>query len=128
MASGVNRGSTSRGQTREQGGDRDARDTCVGAQGSFGSRRLPGAIGNGGGDWNASRRMSLRLAVWLQPESVMENSPSLFRPSSPLPLMQGISARKTRVSYSGRRPSINGAANTQVEVKASKLPDSDDAQ
>ena len=73
------------------------------------------AVGNGGGDWNASRT-SLRLAVGLQRESVMENSPSQSRPSSPLPSMQEVSARKTRVSYSGRRPSLSGA-NTQVAEK-----------
>ena len=54
----------SRSRTREQGGGRDAGDIHVGARGSSGSRRPPGAIGNGGGDWNASQ-MSLRLAVGL---------------------------------------------------------------
>ena len=63
-----------------------------------GSRRPPGAIGNGSGDWNASQT-SLRLAVGLQRESVMENSPYPSRPSFLLPSMQGISARKMRVSY-----------------------------
>ena len=54
----------SRSRTREQGGGRDAGDIRVGARGSSGSRRPPGAIGNGGGDWNASQT-SLRLAVGL---------------------------------------------------------------
>ena len=40
--------------------------------------RPPEAIGNGGGDWNASQT-SLRLAVGLQRESVMENSQSPSR-------------------------------------------------
>ena len=104
--------STSRSRTREQGGDRDAGDIRVGVRGSPGLRRPPGAIGNGE-DWNASQT-SLRLAVGLQRDSVMENLPSPSRPSSLLPSMQGISACKTWVSCSGRRPSISGVANTQA--------------
>jgi hypothetical protein len=64
IESGVNRGSSSGSRTREQGGDRDPEDTCVSTRGSSGSRRPQGAIGNGGGDCNASR-MSLRLTVGL---------------------------------------------------------------
>ena len=81
--------STSRSRTREQGGDRDAGDIRVGARGSPGLRRPQRAIGNGE-DWNASQT-SLRLAVGLQRDSVMENLPSPSRPSSLLPSMQGIS-------------------------------------
>ena len=76
----------------------------VQVQASSFSRRPPPVIGSG--DWNTSGT-SLRLVVGLQHESVMENSPL------PLPLMQGVSERKTRVSYSGRRPSLSGA-NTQA--------------
>ena len=65
--------------------------------------------------------MSLRIAVGLQRESVMENSPSPFHPST-LPSMQGILARNTRVLYSGRRPSISGAANRQTEERAARTP------
>lgn len=62
------------------------------------------------------------VAVGLQCEILMENSSFPSRPSSPLPSMQG---RKTQVSNSGRRPSLNGA-NTQAEraqtpMTASKL-------
>jgi len=39
----------------EQGGDRDAGDIRVGARGLSGLRQPPGAIGNGGGDWNVSQ-------------------------------------------------------------------------
>jgi hypothetical protein len=52
----------------------------------------------------------MKLAVGLQCESGMENSPSPSRLSSPLPSMQSVSAR---VSYSGSRPSLSGA-NTQA--------------
>ncbi|KIM35749.1 hypothetical protein M413DRAFT_325892 [Hebeloma cylindrosporum] len=131
--------STSRSRTRERGrdwgGDGDVGDTHnVGARASSSSRQRrppPAVIGNGtggGGDWNASRT-SLRLAVGLQRESVMENSPapSPSRPSSPLPSMQGVSAaRKTRVSYSGRRPSLSGVGagggeKVQTPMTPSKL-------
>jgi serine/arginine repetitive matrix protein 2 len=115
------RRSTSRTRTR----DRDVGDTHAGAPGSSSSRRPPPVTGSG--DWNASRT-SLRLAVGLQRESVMENSPSSSRPSSPLASMQGVSERKTRVSYSGRRPSISGvntqaaaAERTQTPMTPSKL-------
>ena len=86
--------------------DRDVEDTHAGTQASSSSRRPPPVTGSG--DWNASQT-SLRLAVGLQRESVMENSPSSSRPSSPLPSMPGVSERKTWASYSGRRPSISGA-------------------
>ena len=99
------RRSTSRSRTREQGEDRDAGDAHVG---SSSSRRPLGAVGNSGGDWKASRR-SLRLG-----ESAMENSPSASRPS--LPSTQEVSARKKRVSYSGRCPSFSGA-NTQARTR-----------
>ena len=36
--------------------------------------------------------------------------------------MLGISARKTWVSYSGRQPSISGAANTQLAEKLRFFP------
>ena len=70
IAPRVKGGSTSRSRTREQGGDRDTGDTCVGARGSSVSRRPPKAIGNGSEDWNISL-MSLRLVVGLQRQSVM---------------------------------------------------------
>jgi len=104
------RRSTSRSWTCERDGDRDVGDTYVGARRPSSSRRTPPVIGSG--EWNASRT-SLRLAMELHRESVMENSPSSSRPSSPLPLMQGVSERKTRVSYSGRQPSVS-RANTQA--------------
>ena len=55
----------------------------VGARGSSVSRRPPGATGNGGGDWNASR-MGLRLVGGLQRECVMGefvSVSSVFSPS-----------------------------------------------
>ena len=82
----------------DQGGDRDAGDTHVRTPGSSSSRRPSGSVGNRGGDWNASRT-NLWLAVGLQREFLMENSPFPSRPSSPLPSTQ---------------PSLSGA-NTQVE-------------
>jgi len=112
------RRSTSQSRTR----DRDVGGAHVGMRAPS-SRPLP-VIGSG--DWNASRT-SLWLAVGLCRESVMENSPSPSRPSSPLPPIQEVSARKTQVSYSGRRPSTSGtntraaAAEAQTPMTPSKL-------